>query len=79
VTYSVLKAANCCDAEEFNPNKLLETAAIAETALENGEYEKAYTITLKDRQEIYDREYNELMKLSKHELVVKLIGYKPVW
>ena len=58
VTYSVLKAANCCDAEEFNPNKLLETASIAETALGNGEYEKAYTITLKDRQEIYDREFN---------------------
>ena len=60
-------------------NDLLDTAAIAVTALENGEYEKAYTITLEHRQELYDRQYDELMKKSKHQLIIELIGHRPAW
>lgn len=36
-----------------------------------------YTITLEQRQEMYDREYEELMALPKEELVKRLIGERP--
>lgn len=36
-----------------------------------------FSITLEQRQELYDREFNELMQRSKEELVRMLIGYKP--
>lgn len=36
-----------------------------------------YTITLEQQQEMYDREYEELMALPKEELVKRLIGERP--
>ena len=43
------------------------------TKLNNG----CYTITLEQQQEMYDREYKELMALPKEELVKRLIGERP--
>ncbi len=36
-----------------------------------------FSITLEQRRELYDREFNELMQRPKEELVRMLIGYKP--
>jgi len=36
----------------------------------------AFTITREEREELWERRYNELMALSKEELVFKLIGRK---
>lgn len=36
-----------------------------------------YTITLEQQQDLYDQEYEELMALSKEELVKRLIGERP--
>ena len=36
-----------------------------------------YTTTLEQQQEMYDREYKELMALPKEELVKRLIGERP--
>lgn len=43
-------------------------------AIEYYEEPKAYTITHDDMLALYDRERAELMKLSKKELIEKLIG-----
>ena len=37
-----------------------------------------YSITLEDRQRLYDTEFNELMQKSKEELVRMLIGLRPI-
>ena len=37
-----------------------------------------YSITLEDRQRLYDKEFNELIQKPKEELVRMLIGLRPI-
>lgn len=37
----------------------------------------SFSITLEESQKLYDREFEELMKLPKCELVKRLIGERP--
>ena len=39
--------------------------------------EPTFSITLEESQKLYDREFEELMKLPKCELVKRLIGERP--
>ena len=37
-----------------------------------------YSITLEDRQRLYDTEFNKLMQIPKEQLVCMLIGLRPI-